>query len=100
MAEDLSIDIEKLVADKIEKGVVGSTLILENRKLGDESVSQLSNLEVLSEVITLDLGENNISDTGVHTLVNSPYIENLKTLNLKSNNLTEEGARFIAESPK
>ena len=67
MAEDLSIDIEKLVADKIEKGVVGSTLILENRKLGDESVSQLSNLEVLSEVITLDLGENNISDTGVHS---------------------------------
>ena len=71
MAEHTPINVKKLVSDKIEKGVVGSSLILENRKLGDDHVAELSNLEVLSEVISLDLGENNISDSGLHTLVNS-----------------------------
>ena len=70
MAEDSPIDIEKLVSDKIEKGVAGSSLILENRKLGDDNVLQLSNLEVLSEVISLDLGENNISD--IHRKLTNP----------------------------
>ena len=82
MNKDVLLDIEKLVFDKIDKGVAGSSLCLENRKLGDDGVLKLSNLEILSEVICLELGENNISDEGVHTLCNSPYIENLKTLNL------------------
>ena len=86
MNKDVPIDIEKLVLDKIDKGVVGSSLCLENRKLGDDGVFKLSNLEILSEVICLELGENNISDEGVRTLCDSSYIENLKTLNLKSNN--------------
>ena len=74
MDKDAPIDIEKLVLDKIDKGVVGSSLCLENRKLGDDGVFKLSNLEILSEVICLELGENDISDEGVHTLCNSPYI--------------------------
>ena len=72
MDKDAPIDIEKLVLDKIDKGVVGSSLCLENRKLGDDGVFKLSNLEILSEVICLELGENDISDEGVHTLCNSP----------------------------
>ena len=87
MTKNVSIDIEKLVSDKIEKGVIGSTLCLENRKLGDEGVSKLSNLDILSEVICLELGENEISDKGLKILCNSPHIKNLKTLNLKSNNI-------------
>ena len=59
MTESVPIDIEKLVTDKIEKGVVGSSLCLENRKLGDEGISKLANLEILSEVVCLELGENN-----------------------------------------
>ena len=51
MDKDAPIDIEKLVLDKIDKGVVGSSLCLENRKLGDDGVFKLSNLEILSEVI-------------------------------------------------
>ena len=100
MTESVSLDIEKLVSNKIEKGVVGSSLCLENRKLGDEGISKLSNLEILSEIICLELGENNIIDEGLKVFCNSPYIENLKTLNLKSNNITELGAKSIAESPK
>ena len=84
MTENIPIDLEQLILKNIEKGVIGSSLSLENRKLGDENVSKLSNLEILSEVISLDLGENNISDKGLKILCDSPYIENLKTLNLKS----------------
>ena len=62
MTENIPIDLEQLILKNIEKGVIGSSLSLENRKLGDENVSKLSNLEILSEVISLDLGENNISD--------------------------------------
>ena len=62
MNKDAPIDIEKLVLDKIDKGVVGSSLCLENRKLGDDCVFKFSNLEIFSEVICLELGDNNISD--------------------------------------
>ena len=62
MNNDVPLDIEKLVSNKIDKGVAGSSLCLENRKLGDNGVLQLSNLEILSEVICLELGENNISN--------------------------------------
>ena len=65
----LPLDIEKLVSDKIDKGVAGSSLCLENRKLGDDGVLKLSNLEILSEVICLELGENNISDGGCTYIV-------------------------------
>ena len=51
MTESVSPDIEKLVFDKIEKGVIGSSLCLENRKLGDEGITKLSNLEILSEIV-------------------------------------------------
>jgi hypothetical protein len=60
MTEGLSIDIEKLVSVNLEKGVAGSSLCLENRKLGDEGVTKLANMEILSEIICLDLGENDI----------------------------------------
>ena len=83
MNESVSLNIEKLVSDKLEKGVVGSSLCLENRKLGDEGISKLANLEILSEVVCLELGENNISDEVLKVLCNSPYIQSLKTLNLK-----------------
>ena len=74
MNKDAPIDIEKLVLDKIDKGVVGSSLCLENRKLGDDGVFKLSNLEILSEVICLELGENDISDEGVHTSVSYTHL--------------------------
>ena len=56
MAESKPIDLEQLILKNLEKGVIGSSLSLENRKLGDENISKLSNLEILSEVISLDLG--------------------------------------------
>ena len=71
MSEDTPINVEKLVSDKIEKGVIGSSLILENRKLGDDNIAKLSNLEVLSEVISLDLGENNIKEHYSSKITNS-----------------------------
>ena len=64
MTESKPIDLEQLILKNLEKGVIGSSLSLENRKLGDENISKLSNLEILSEDISLDLGENNISDEG------------------------------------
>ena len=87
MNEKIQIDIEKLVSKNLVKGVVGSSLSLENRKLGDENISKLSNMEELSEVISIDLGENNISDDGLMIFCDSPFIKNLKTLNLKSNDI-------------
>ena len=72
MNKDVPIDIEKLVLDKIDKGVVGSSLCLENRKLGDDGIFKLSNLEILSDVICLELGENNIAMRVCVTCVSPP----------------------------
>ena len=48
MNEKIQIDIEQLVSKNLVKGVVGSSLSLENRKLGDENISKLSNMKELS----------------------------------------------------
>ena len=44
MTENKPIDLEQLILKNLEKGVIGSSLSLENRKLGDENISKLSNL--------------------------------------------------------
>ncbi len=98
MSEEKTIDLNKLVSDKIERGVANVSLGLENKKLGDDEVIRLAEMEVLAEVTHLDLGENNISNKGLAVLCQSPYTKNLKSLNLKSNNITEAGARSLAQA--
>ena len=98
MSEDQTLDLDKLVSSRIERGVATVSLILENKKLGDEEIIRLVEMEVLAEVTHLELGENQISDKGVSVLCNSPFTKNLKVLNLKSNKITETGAQFIAQA--
>ena len=98
MSKDQTIDLDKLVADKIERGIADVSLCLENKKLGDEELIRLSEMEILAEVTNLDLGENDISDRGLSVLCNSAFTKNLKVLNLKSNNITEAGAQSLAQA--
>ena len=73
MSKDQTIDLDKLVADKIERGIADVSLCLENKKLGDEELIRLSEMEILAEVTNLDLGENDISDRGLSVLCNSAF---------------------------
>ena len=98
MPQDQTLDLDKLVSDKIERGVANVSLCLENKKLGDDEVIRLAEMEILAELTHLDLGENDISDKGLSVLCNSPSTKNLKVLNLKSNNITEVGAQSLAQS--
>ena len=85
MSQDQNIDLDKLIADRIERGVADVSICLENKKLGDDEIIRLAEMEILAEMTHLDLGENDISDRGLSALCNSPFIKNLKVLNLKSN---------------
>ena len=73
--------------------------VLNYKKLSDDEIIRLANMEILAEVTQLDLGENNISDVGVAALCQSPYTKKLKSLNLKSNSITEAGAEQLAKAP-
>ena len=76
MAEDTPINVEKLVSDKIEKGVIGSTLILENRKLGDDNLAERINtlfsyrahiqMESLNDTLAL---EKKLESDIIHTIM-------------------------------
>ncbi len=76
MSQDQTIDLGKLVADKIERGVADVSICLENKKLGDDEIIRLAEMEILAEMTHLDLGENEISDRGVSALCNSPFTKN------------------------
>ena len=65
MTDETIVDDEKLVLDNLD---ANGSLDLENRKLCDDGVIRLSNLEALSQAKTLILGDNEISDKGVADL--------------------------------
>ena len=69
------------------RGVATVTLNLENKKLGDEEIIRLAEMDILAEVTNLELGENNISDKGLAALCSSLLTKKIKVLNLKSNNI-------------
>ena len=98
MSKEQTIDLDKLIADRIERGVADVSICLENKKLGDDEIIRLAEMEILAEVTHLDLGENDISDRGLSVLCNSPFTKNLKVLNLKSNDITEAGAQSLAQA--
>ena len=89
------MEIEELVQKNL---IDGSTLDLENRKLGSEGAKKLAQMDVLSNVVNLELGDNDIGDEGVMALSDSPFLGQLKVLNLKSNNISALGAKALAES--
>ena len=72
MPEEQIIDLDKLISDKTVRGVADVRLELENKKLGDEEILRLAEMEILAEVTHLELGENNISDKGLAVLCQSP----------------------------
>jgi hypothetical protein len=85
MSDEINIDLDQLIYKKMVRGVADVSLELENKKLGDDEITRLANMEILAEVARLDLGENNISYVGVSALCLSPYTNKLKSHNLKSN---------------
>ena len=62
MNDETIVDVEKLVRDNLDEN---GSLDLENKKLYDDGAVRLSNLEGLSQVTKLILGDNEISDEGV-----------------------------------
>ena len=38
MSKEQTIDLDKLIADKIERGVADVSICLENKKLGDDEI--------------------------------------------------------------
>ena len=98
MSKDQTIDLDKLVADKIERGIADVSLCLENKKLGDDEIIRLAEMEILAEMTHLDLGENDISDRGLSVLCNSPFTKNLKVLNLKLKSFINPDKIIVAES--
>ena len=70
------MDIEKLVQDNI---VDGTSLLLENRQIGDAGVLKLAEMQCMENLATLELGENDITNAGVEALCQSPYFMKLKT---------------------
>ena len=82
MSKEQTIDLDKLIADKIERGVADVSICLENKKLGDDEIIRLAEMEILAEMTHLDLGENDISDRGLLALCNSPFIKNLLIFSL------------------
>ena len=68
MSDKQNIDLDQLIARKTVRGVADVSLELENKKLGDDEIIRLANMEIVAEVTHLDLGENNISDLGVSAL--------------------------------
>ena len=78
MSQDPTVDLDKLVSEKTERGVATVTLNLENKKLGDEEIIRLAEMDILAEVTNLELGENNISDKGLTALCSSLLTKKIK----------------------
>ena len=58
MIDNLHLNMEKLVSENL----VNASLNLENKKLGDAGARILADMETLSQVTTLELGDNEIGD--------------------------------------
>ena len=55
MSDKQNIDLDQLIARKTVRGVADVSLELENKKLGDDEIIRLANMEILAEVTHLDL---------------------------------------------
>ncbi len=76
-----------------------SWLDLEDNKLGDQGVIDLSQSEYVENVQMLSLTRNQITDEGLKQLATSPHLGKLKRLHLKDNKIQGEGILALFQSP-
>lgn len=76
-----------------------SWLDLDDNRLGDEGVIELSRCEFLINVQYLNLNKNGITDKGLTALAQSKCLPKLKRLHLKNNPIGGEGIISLFNSP-
>ena len=74
-----------------EKMKAVSWLDLDDNRLGDEGLVELSQCEYLVNVQYLNLNKNGITDKGLQALAQSKCLPKLKRLHLKNNPISGEG---------
>ena len=73
-------------------------LDLDDNRLGDDGVRELSECAFLGNVQYLNLNHNGISDEGIKVLAKSPHLKKLKRLHLKDNPISGEGILALFNS--
>ncbi len=73
-------------------------LDLDDNRLGDVGVGELSECVFLENVQYLNLNHNGISDEGIKILAQSPHLKKLKRLHLKDNPINGEGILALFNS--
>ena len=89
-------DIIQLIKDRMSKD--GQILSLKAQFIRELGAQKLSECDLISNLRSLDLAQNDIGDDGVKAIAESPHLSNLRTLNLKSNHITDMGAEYLANS--
>ena len=75
-----------------------SWLDLDDNKLGDEGIQDLTNCPLLENMQYLNLSKNGISDQGLEILAKAEFLGKLKRLHLKGNLIEGKGVVALFES--
>ena len=76
-----------------------TVLDLDDNRLGDEGINDLSQCEFLENIQYLNLNSNGITDAGISLLAKTTKLQKLKRLHLKNNSIIGEGVVALFNSP-